>query len=111
MAPGAAAGTALKTQLVFFAIFVELSRHTTPTWQRPLICCFCHRFLPPQNRQAAIAKIAPASHQTDLGIFHLPFASFMSQLARCLDDVVHAPDMSFRMQTAVRVDRQLTAKF
>ncbi len=51
--------------------------------------------LAPQNRQTAIPKISPASHQSELGIVDLAFAAVMTQLTCRFNDVVQASDMRF----------------
>ena len=51
--------------------------------------------LAPQNRQTAIPKISPASHQPELCIFDLTFAAVMTQLTCRFNDVIQASDMRF----------------
>src|SRR5712691_9164860 len=54
---------------------------------------------------------SPASHGPQLGIFHLPRASFLPQLHDGLDQVVHAGIVPLRQQTSVGVDGKRSAEF
>ena len=58
---------------------------------------------PAQNSQGPVALIAITGYQTDGGIFDLSRACISAQLAHQLDNMVQAPDMRLRQQTAMGV--------
>src|SRR5581483_12194333 len=64
-----------------------------------------------QNRESAVAEIAPSGNQTDARIPDLPFTALTAQLPRRLDDMIRAPDVRFREQPAVSIQRQFAAQF
>src|SRR5437868_1896675 len=63
-----------------------------------------------QDGNGAIAHVAIAGNETDLGLLDLCLAGLASELADKLDDVVHAGHVRLGQQPAVRVDRQAAAK-
>ena len=66
--------------------------------------------LPPEDGQAAVAEIAPAGHQTEIGTGHLGAPRLSTKLASCFDHMVQAPNVRLRQETAVRVERKLAAE-
>ena len=62
------------------------------------------------DRNRTVAKIAEAGDEANFGICDLAFSTITAELTHEFNDVVHAGNMSFRKQAAVRVDRQFTAE-
>ena len=60
---------------------------------------------PPEDRDAAIAKVSPACHKAGLGSDHLTLAAVMAQLSYCFHNMVETPDMRLAKQAAMGVDR------
>lgn len=56
-----------------------------------------------------MAMAAPTRHQSHFRIIHLALTGFMAELYDRLDDVIHSRIVCLRQQSAMSVDRELTA--
>src|SRR5690606_28211174 len=59
-----------------------------------------------QDGEASVAKLSPAGHGDEPGVFDLSRATLATQLAHGLDDVIEAGLVRLRQHPAMGVDRQ-----